>query len=188
MIKTPFNLIISGINAVTSAINSISVKVPDWVPIIGGKEFGFDIPEIPKFAEGGVVGQTGIALVHEGEVILPAEKLAGANAAVDKVTPSAETLKPEGADLPGRSFMKFWPEVFDDSFTETPEPAENVPVTALMSKIDELIAAVNNSGTTTAAVGGQKEVVLEVSGKRLGKVVYEDYIRDRLQPIIDTGG
>ena len=71
VVKLPINLIIGAINAMTGAIsdalnyivdavNELSFEVPDWVPSIGGEEFGFDlpnvyIPEIPKLAAGTVV-------------------------------------------------------------------------------------------------------------------------------------
>ena len=47
--KFPINLIIDGINLFTQGLGNI--KIPDWVPGIGGK--GIDIPIIPKLAEGG---------------------------------------------------------------------------------------------------------------------------------------
>ena len=71
VVKLPINLIIGAINAMTGAIsdalnyivdavNELSFEVPDWVPGIGGEEFGFDLPnvyisEIPKLAAGTVV-------------------------------------------------------------------------------------------------------------------------------------
>lgn len=47
--KAPFNAIISGINTFLNGLNSI--KIPDWVPGIGG--VGFEIPNIPMLAKGG---------------------------------------------------------------------------------------------------------------------------------------
>ena len=50
------------INWIVNGLNKISFDVPDWVPLIGGKTFGFDIPEvkfgrvsIPRLAQGTVV-------------------------------------------------------------------------------------------------------------------------------------
>lgn len=70
-IKTPINAIIGfingmiegivkGINTMTSALNSISFSVPDWVPGIGGSSFGLNIPQItapkiPALANGAVI-------------------------------------------------------------------------------------------------------------------------------------
>ena len=54
------NFFIDGINMIIKAINTIKFDVPDWVPLIGGKKFGFSIPlmgklKIPRLADGGVV-------------------------------------------------------------------------------------------------------------------------------------
>ena len=70
-IKTPINAVIgfinglisgvtSGINSVIKAMNNLSFDIPDWVPGLGGKTFGFDIktltaPQIPLLAEGAVI-------------------------------------------------------------------------------------------------------------------------------------
>ena len=72
--KIPFNFIIAGINAMINGINALSVKVPDWVPLIGGNTLGFNIPTIPSLAtkEGGPghnVTKTGVAEVHKGESV-----------------------------------------------------------------------------------------------------------------------
>ena len=77
ILKSPFNLLISGANAIISGLNGISITVPKWVPFIGGKKLGFSIPEIPSFDTGGVVEETGMAVVHKGETITPAAKEAG---------------------------------------------------------------------------------------------------------------
>lgn len=53
--KAPLNLIIGGINALIKGANKIKFDVPDWVPGLGGKKFGFNIPTIPKLAVGGIV-------------------------------------------------------------------------------------------------------------------------------------
>lgn len=71
IVKTPINVIIglinglidgvcSGINTVIKALNNLSFDVPDWVPVLGGKKFGFDLktikaPKIPKLATGAVI-------------------------------------------------------------------------------------------------------------------------------------
>ena len=36
-------------------MNKIRWDVPDWVPGLGGKQFGINIPEIPKLATGAVI-------------------------------------------------------------------------------------------------------------------------------------
>lgn len=55
----PINALIGGINAVIKGINKIKFDIPDWVPIIGGKKFGLNIPTIPKLAKGGIINLPG---------------------------------------------------------------------------------------------------------------------------------
>ncbi|MBT9145570.1 MAG: hypothetical protein DDT42_01443 [candidate division WS2 bacterium] len=61
LILSPFRVafagIGSGINWLIRQLNKINIKIPVWVPVIGGKEFGIKIPEIalPRFAKGGII-------------------------------------------------------------------------------------------------------------------------------------
>ena len=57
--KAPINLIIGGINSLIKGMNKIKFDVPDWVPEIGGKKIGFNIPQIPKLALGGIINLPG---------------------------------------------------------------------------------------------------------------------------------
>lgn len=50
----------SGINTVIRALNRLSFDIPSWVPVFGGKRFGFNIgtisaPQIPYLASGAVI-------------------------------------------------------------------------------------------------------------------------------------
>lgn len=63
--KAPINGVISAINFVLEKVNGISVTIPDWVPGVGGKTLGFNIPTIPQMAEGGIV--TGPTILEAGE-------------------------------------------------------------------------------------------------------------------------
>lgn len=61
---------VDGVNTVIRLLNSISFEVPGWVPEIGGKTFGFDIPtmsapQIPMLARGGVIRQPVLAMMGE---------------------------------------------------------------------------------------------------------------------------
>ena len=54
------NGIIGGINWLISQLNKIKFDVPDWVPVIGGESFGFNINplnkvELPHLANGAVI-------------------------------------------------------------------------------------------------------------------------------------
>ncbi len=81
--------VVSGVNAVIRALNSIKVDVPDWVPGIGGKSFGFALseitaPQIPMLAKGGtllngsaIVGEAGpelLTLTPGGTRVTPLSK------------------------------------------------------------------------------------------------------------------
>ena len=60
-IKGAINWVINGINTFIRGLNKI--KIPDWVPGVGGK--GINIGEIPTLAEGGNIIRGGTALVGE---------------------------------------------------------------------------------------------------------------------------
>lgn len=74
--KGPLNFIIEGLNVLVRGLNKLSFDVPDWVPFIGGKTFGFNIPEIPKLKKGinYVPYDEYPAVLHEGERVLTAEE------------------------------------------------------------------------------------------------------------------
>ena len=75
--KAPINFIIGIINGFIRALNHI--KIPDWVPGIGG--FGINIPEIPKLKVGidSVPEDDFPALLHKGERVLTKEENAEYN-------------------------------------------------------------------------------------------------------------
>ena len=58
--KAPLNAVISLINKAIGGLNKLSVTVPDWVPGIGGQQWGFSIPQIPMLATGGIATQPSI--------------------------------------------------------------------------------------------------------------------------------
>lgn len=55
IVKVPLNLIIDAINKVISGLNKLSIKIPSWVPGLGGMSWGINIAKIPKLAEGAVI-------------------------------------------------------------------------------------------------------------------------------------
>lgn len=59
--KAPINGVISIVNKAINGINSIGFDVPDWVPLIGGKGFHINIPNIPLLATGGFTNGPSIA-------------------------------------------------------------------------------------------------------------------------------
>lgn len=59
-IESFVNGLIKGINKAIGALNKLSFDVPDWVPLIGGESFGFNLKEIsevkiPRLAQGAVI-------------------------------------------------------------------------------------------------------------------------------------
>lgn len=80
------NGIVNGINSVIRALNRLNFEIPDWVPLLGGKSFGFNIPQLskvslPRLAEGGYVkaNTPQLAVIGDnkshGEIVAPDDKL-----------------------------------------------------------------------------------------------------------------
>lgn len=68
IIKTPINGVIDLINGVLKGLNKI--KVPDWVPGMGGMKVNFSM--IPKLSTGtNNVAREGLAYLHQGEAVVP---------------------------------------------------------------------------------------------------------------------
>lgn len=60
MVEGFVNFFIRGINNIIGALNTISVDIPDWVPLFGGTKFGINLPSIkeislPRLAQGAVI-------------------------------------------------------------------------------------------------------------------------------------
>lgn len=72
--KAPLNGIIGFVNKIINGINSVKLKAPDW---LGGMEIGFNIPNIPQLADGGIAkakngGQlVNVAEAGQDEAIIP---------------------------------------------------------------------------------------------------------------------
>ena len=71
IIKAPINGVIGIINGAINGLNSISVDIPDWVPLVGGTHFGLNIPTIPALAKGTSDWQGGLVQISErgGEIV-----------------------------------------------------------------------------------------------------------------------
>lgn len=71
IIKAPINGVIGIINGAINGLNSISVDIPDWVPLVGGTHFGLNIPTIPALAKGTHDWQGGLVQISErgGEIV-----------------------------------------------------------------------------------------------------------------------
>lgn len=75
-VESMANGVIKGINSMINALNKLSFDIPDWVPGLGGKKFGFNLKtistiSIPRLAEGGfpAVGQLFIAREAGAEMV-----------------------------------------------------------------------------------------------------------------------
>ncbi len=78
ILKVPINAVIGLINQVFEKIGTVSIDIPDWVPGFGGKTLGFELPQIPLLAQGGVTTGPTLAMIGEGaeqEAVLPLSKL-----------------------------------------------------------------------------------------------------------------
>lgn len=72
----PFKFFAKGINWVIEKINSLSINIPDWIPLIGGNTYSFNIPTIPtdmpNYATGTSYHKGGLARINErgsGEIV-----------------------------------------------------------------------------------------------------------------------
>lgn len=74
IVKAPINAVIGLINKAIGALNSISVTIPDWVPVVGGNTFGIDIPTIPMLASGGFTDGVSIAGEAGMEAVISFDK------------------------------------------------------------------------------------------------------------------
>ena len=141
-------------NSVVTGLNSLNFTVPDWVPFIGGVQFGFDLPMIPMLEEGGAIDKEGAAYLHAGEEVIPAAQVS----ALDEATSAAM------------------------DFMSNPVEAASGMVSGLVQSVlgtDEVVAAIHEN---TAAIrslaasggidgGGDNTIILELNERQLGKAV-----------------
>ena len=71
--KGVINIIIDVLNSFIAGINKIKFDIPNWVPVIGGKKFRFDLQKIDKYATGGIVDSATLAVIGESgqEAVIP---------------------------------------------------------------------------------------------------------------------
>lgn len=87
VIKAPLNAVIGLINMAITQLNKISFTAPDWIPIVGGKHFGVNLPKINYLYEGGiidrptfispttVVGDAYKGMGRQAEAVIPLDKM-----------------------------------------------------------------------------------------------------------------
>lgn len=96
--KAPLNAIISlvngvigGLNTLIRGLNRVKFSVPSWVPGLGGKSFGINIPsisKIPYLAQGGVLLEGSAVVGEAGPELLT---MSGGRAVVQPLTNSNTT-------------------------------------------------------------------------------------------------
>lgn len=96
-VRVPFRAVAGIINAIIDAVNSISIDIPDWVPVVGGAHFSLNIPHIPYLAEGGVllrgaaiVGEAGPELLQQLGNRTIVQPLSGGESAAARGTAAAK--------------------------------------------------------------------------------------------------
>lgn len=81
-IQKMVNGIVNGINGVIRTLNGLSFEIPDWIPELGGKSFGFNIGylntvSIPQLAKGGIISTPTLAMMGENnkkEAVVPLDR------------------------------------------------------------------------------------------------------------------
>ena len=70
------------VNGIIDALNRIQISIPSWVPGLGGKSFGINIPNvpelnIPRLADGGIVTRSTLANIGEAgpEAVIPLDRM-----------------------------------------------------------------------------------------------------------------
>lgn len=75
-----------GINWLIDQLNKIKVEIPSWIPGIGGKSFGINLPRItlPEFKTGGIFTRPVAGVIGDvPEAVLPLSKLRGMGTTVN---------------------------------------------------------------------------------------------------------
>ena len=100
MVKSALDVVVNTFKSVyntladlwNNSIGKFAVKVPGWVPKIGGK--GFDMPDLPHLADGGIVNSPTIAMIGEAgpEAVIPLNQMGGMG------TTNITVNMPAGAD------------------------------------------------------------------------------------------
>lgn len=104
--KAPFNAVIGLVNGVINALNKlirglnkIHFDIPDWVPGLGGKSFGINIPtigKIPYLAKGGVLSSGSAVVGEAGPELLT---MSGGRAVVEPLTERNQTTNLGGVKI-----------------------------------------------------------------------------------------
>ena len=104
--KAPINAIIGlvngliqGVNNMIASLNKIKINVPDWVPGMGGKSFGFNLSQIGKLAylaQGGILSAGSAIVCERGPELLT---MSGSRAIVQPLTNNTTNTNVGGVNL-----------------------------------------------------------------------------------------
>jgi len=87
VVKSALNGVITMMNFVINGLNKIHFDLPSWIPGIGGKSFGINLPNVPMLAEGGIVTKPTLAMIGEAgaEAVIPLSRggMGGINVVVN---------------------------------------------------------------------------------------------------------
>jgi hypothetical protein len=100
--KTAFNAIAKLWN---NTVGKLSFTVPGWVPGIGGK--GFDVPDIPMLAQGGIVTSPTLAMIGEAgpEAVIPLNRAGGMGLGGNTITVNVNGGDPNAVVAALRTYM-----------------------------------------------------------------------------------
>jgi hypothetical protein len=86
-----------------NTVGKLSFKFPSWVPIVGGK--GYDVPDIPMLAEGGIVNGPTLAMIGEAgpEAVIPLNR---AGALGNNITINVNGGDPNAVVAALRTYMR----------------------------------------------------------------------------------
>jgi len=107
LMLTVFKTIFNGIASVwNNTIGKFSFKVPSWVPGIGGK--GFDMPDIPMLANGGIVTGPTLAMIGEAgpEAVIPLDRLGQMGGGGTTVNINVTSADPNAVVAALRTYMR----------------------------------------------------------------------------------
>jgi tape measure domain-containing protein len=103
VVRGPINGIISLVNSAISGLNSLSVTIPSWVPVVGGQTWGLSIPSIPYLATGGLTSGPMLAMIGDNpggrELVTPLDQ---AQDHLERVALAAVAHSAGNSDAPRR--------------------------------------------------------------------------------------
>lgn len=192
IVKGVVNGIIGVINTAISGLNSI--KIPDWVPLVGGK--GINIPQIPTFAKGTkrtpsdyIAGENGPELITNapGRVVYTAEETRQLMERSQKVAAAVQDMQqvqniPQTATAPTWAYPAVKPTQVQNynTSTQTTEVVRDFPEVTKTPGSGGSNVTIHNSPTIVVQGDnpGDLEEKLEANNQKLLRD-FEEIMRQR---------